>query len=120
VLRVEILWHGFYTVHEKLDEAGRRAHLERVLERADLLALSEGHRREFTAAPELRPVESAFYADLDAGRLPFERVAVFESVPRIGPLELPDDGAEVLMRVFDHPRIEIWRRTDERPGEDGG
>ena len=115
-LRFEILWAGFYTRHEKLDEAGRRAHLGRVLERADLLALSEGHRREFTTAPELRPVESGFYADLDAGRMPFERVATFESVPRIGPLVLRDDGAEVLMRVFDHPRIEIWRRIAEESG----
>ena len=37
----------------------------------------------------------------------------FKSYPRLGPLILRDDGAEVLMRVFDHPRVEIWKRVDE-------
>jgi hypothetical protein len=111
-LRYEILWRDFYDLHERRGDEDRRVHLERVLRRADVLVLSEGHRREFTTAPELRPVESAFYADLDAGRLPFERVQLFEKYPRIGPLVLKDDGAEALIRFFDHPRIEIWRRTE--------
>ncbi|MCA9753724.1 MAG: glycosyltransferase family 39 protein, partial [Gemmatimonadetes bacterium] len=111
MLRVEFLWRGFYTQYETLDAAGRRAHLERLLKRADWLTLSEGHRREFTTSPELRPVESEFYRELDAGRLPFERVAVFETYPRLGPIVLKDDGAEALMRGFDHPRVEIWKRS---------
>jgi hypothetical protein len=110
--RVEILWRGFYTVHERRDEAERRNHLDRILARADVLVLSEGHRVEFTTAPELRPIESAFYADLDAGRLPFEKVAEFANPPRLGPLVLDDRRSEVLMRVFDHPRIEIWRKRE--------
>jgi hypothetical protein len=112
-LRYEILWRDFYDLHERRSAEDRAEHLERVLRRADVLVLSEGHRREFTTAPELRPVESAFYADLDAGRLPFERVTVFESHPRVGPLVLKDDDAEALIRFFDHPRIEIWRRVEE-------
>jgi hypothetical protein len=110
-LRYEILWRDFYDLHERRTDDERVLHLDRVLRRTDLLVLSEGHRREFTAAPELRPVESRFYADLDAGKLPFERVQVFETYPRIGPLVLKDDGAEALIRFFDHPRIEIWRRV---------
>ncbi len=112
LLRWEILWRNFYVGHERASEAERRAHLEQVLRRADWLALSEGHREEFTVAGDARPVESAFYADLDAGRLPFRRVKEFKAWPRLGPLVLRDDGAEYLMRVFDHPRIEIWRRTE--------
>jgi hypothetical protein len=111
-LRYEILWRGFYAIHERLDDDARRGHIEDVLRRADILVLSEGHREEFTTAG-LRPVEAKFYADLDAGNLPFEKVRVFKTYPRLGPLVLPDDGAEVLMRIFDHPRIEIWRRTGE-------
>lgn len=115
-LNYELLWRNFYTGHEQADEATRREHIERTLRRADWLALSEGHRAEFTASPELRPVESQFYADLDSGRLGFERVIEFKSYPRLGPFVLPDDGAEVLMRIFDHPRIEIWRRADDGAG----
>ncbi len=113
-LRYEILWSRFYTGHERSSEADRRAHLDRILERCDWLVLSEGHRVEFTTAPELRPVESRFYAELDAGLLPFEKVIEFVNPPRLGPLVLSDRGAEVLFRVFDHPSIEIWRRTEPR------
>jgi 4-amino-4-deoxy-L-arabinose transferase-like glycosyltransferase len=114
-LRYEFLWRGprgFYD-YEKSDDAAREAQLDRVLDRADWLALSEGHRVEFTVAGEARPVESSFYADLDSGRLPFRKVQEFKSYPRLGPLLLKDDGAEVLMRVFDHPRVEIWRRVED-------
>jgi hypothetical protein len=111
-LRYELLWEGFYARHERASEEERRAHLDAVLRRCTWLALSEGHRAEFTAAPELRPVESAFYRALDAGELPFRKVAEFKSYPRLGPLVLRDDGAEVLMRVFDHPRVEIWKRVE--------
>jgi hypothetical protein len=109
-MRVEILWRGFYQIHERLDESERRRRLFDVLDRADWLALSEGHRAEFTAAPELRPVEAAFYGDLDAGKLAFEKVAEFKSYPALGRWTMKDDGAEVLFRVFDHPRVEIWRK----------
>jgi len=111
-LRWEILWRGYYAVHERSDESARRRHVIRVMEHADWLALSEGHRASFTAAPELRPVESAFYRHLDEGTLPFEKVKEFKSYPRLGPWTMRDDGAEVLFRVFDHPRIEIWRRIE--------
>jgi hypothetical protein len=113
VLRWDILWRGFYLVHERASEDERRAHLEAMLQRADWLALSEGHRTEFTTSPELRPVESAFYADLDAGRLPFRLVREFRTEPHLGPLVLPDDGAEVLFRTFDHPTIQVWKRVEE-------
>lgn len=111
-LRYELLWRGFYSVHEMLSDADRRAHIDRVLHRATWLVLSEGHRAEFTAAPDLRPVESAFYASLDSGTAGFHKVTEFKRYPRLGPLVLKDDGAEVLMRVFDHPRIEIWKRNE--------
>ncbi len=110
-MRTDILWRNFYSVHERRTETERRAHLDEMLAKADWIALSEGHRAEYTAAGARRPVESCFYEDLDAGRLPFRIEATFKSHPRLGPFVLSDDRAEVLMRVFDHPRIEIWRRV---------
>ena len=109
-LRYEILWPGFYQIYEHKTDDERRAHLLEILQDVDWLALSEGHRAEFTAAPDLRPVEAAFYRDLDTGVFPFEKVREFKSYPRLGRWTLKDDGAEVLFRVFDHPRVEVWRR----------
>lgn len=111
-LDYEILWRNYYVAYERGDEAARRAHIVAVMDRAQWLALSEGHRTSFTTAPELRPVESAFYRYLDDGTLPFEKVQEFASYPRLGPWTFPDDGAEILFRIFDHPRIEIWKRRE--------
>jgi hypothetical protein len=114
-LRTEILWRNFYSVHERRSEEERRQYLEEMLDQASLIVLSEGHRIEFTKAGALRPVESEFYRNLDAGRLPFKKVARFRNEPSLGPYEFPDRGSETLMRVFDHPRMEIWRRIPD-PG----
>ncbi len=111
-LRYEILWKNYYVGHERSTDDQRRQHIVEVMDRADWLALSEGHRRSYTAAPELRPVESAFYRYLDDGTLPFEKVREFAVYPRLGPWTFRDDGAEILFRIFDHPRIEIWRRRE--------
>lgn len=112
-LRYQLLWNGFYVIHEKRSPEERQLHVQETLARTDVLVLSEGHRAEFLGAGELRPVERSFYEDLDAGKLPFSKVKEFKTYPGLGPWIFPDDGAEVLMRVFDHPRIEIWRRTRE-------
>ena len=109
-LHYEILWRNYYVGYERGDEAARRRHIMDVMDRADWLALSEGHRTSFTTAPELRPVESAFYRYLDDGTLPFEKVEEFASYPKLGPWTFRDDGAEILFRIFDHPKVEIWRR----------
>lgn len=118
VARSEILWRNFYVEHERRTDEERRAHLNAILGRADWIALSEGHRAEYEAAGALRPVETEFYTALDAGRLPFEKVATFKTYPHLCSVTLKDDGAEVLMRVFDHPRIDIWKRV--APRDSGG
>jgi 4-amino-4-deoxy-L-arabinose transferase-like glycosyltransferase len=109
-VRTEILWRNFYSVHERRTEEERRAHIQEMLDQANILVLSEGHRIEFTKAGDLRPAEKELYQKLDSGQLPFRRVARYRNEPRLGPFEFSDRGAETLMRVFDHPRIEIWRR----------
>lgn len=112
-LRVEILWRNFYSVHERRNEEERRAHIREMLNQANVLVLSEGHRNEFTKAGALRPAERELYENLDAGRLPFKRVARYRNEPHLGPFTFSDRAAETLMRVFDHPRIEIWRRVPD-------
>ncbi|HET9888010.1 MAG TPA: glycosyltransferase family 39 protein, partial [bacterium] len=114
-LRTEILWRNFYSVHERRSEEERRQYLKEMLDQASLIVLSEGHRTEYTRAGALRPVESEFYRNLDEGKLPFKKVARFRNEPGLGPYEFPDRGAETLMRVFDHPRMEVWRRIPD-PG----
>ena len=52
-----------------------------------------------------------FYRELRAGRLGYDRAAVFTSYPRLLGVALHDDGAEEAFWVYDHPRVEIYERT---------
>ena len=57
------------------------------------------------------PLMTRFYDELFAGRLPFKRVATFESYPSLLGLELRDRRAEEAFWVYDHPPVTIFRRT---------
>jgi YYY domain-containing protein len=64
-----------------------------------------------TRIPEVFPMSRAYYSALFDGRLGFELAADFSSYPSLGPLKLPDDGAEEQFTVYDHPRVLLFRRT---------
>jgi YYY domain-containing protein len=53
-----------------------------------------------------------YYAALDDGRLGFERVATFRTAPSLFGIELDDRGSEEAFRVYDHPEVRIWRKTE--------
>jgi hypothetical protein len=54
-----------------------------------------------------------FYRELFAGRLGFAPTARFTSEPRLLGVTLDDLGAEEAFSVYDHPRVELFRR--DRP-----
>ncbi|CAN5589809.1 hypothetical protein BH10ACT1_BH10ACT1_15040 [soil metagenome] len=58
-------------------------------------------------APVLR-----YYDALADGSLGFERVASFSSGPELLGLSIADDGSEEAFRVYDHPPVGIWQKTD--------
>lgn len=61
--------------------------------------------------PDRFPLMTRFYEELFAGRLPFERVATFESYPSLLGFELRDRRAEEAFWVYDHAPVTIFRRT---------
>ncbi|HEY7368750.1 MAG TPA: DUF2298 domain-containing protein, partial [Thermoanaerobaculia bacterium] len=66
-----------------------------------------------TRIPAAFPVMHAYYRALFDGRLGFRLAADFHSYPRLGPLEFPDDGADESFTVYDHPRVLLFRKTEE-------
>lgn len=62
--------------------------------------------------PMRYPAVINFYDALFSGELGFELVAEFTSYPHVLGIPLPDQGAEEAWHVYDHNRVQIFRRTD--------
>jgi hypothetical protein len=54
------------------------------------------------------------YQDLFDGKLGFEMVQTFKVYPSLFGLTIHDEAAEFSFRLFDHPRVYVFRRTAPR------
>lgn len=82
------------------------------LRQADYLILSSN--RLYDSIPRLPiryPMTIRYYDLLFAGKLGFERVAEFSVYPTLFGISLPDQSAEESFSVYDHPRVQIFRKT---------
>ncbi len=84
--------------------------LKNEIEKADYIFIPS--RRIFANHPkQTYPVLNKYYEDLFSGKLGFEKVAEFESFPKIFQWKFPDEGAEETWTVFDHPVIRIYKKV---------
>lgn len=84
-----------------------------MLDRVDYIILSSN--RLYDSIPRLPmryPMTVKYYDALFAGELGFERAAEFTSYPKLLGIEFPDQGAEEAFSVYDHPRVQIFRKTE--------
>lgn len=82
------------------------------LSNADYVVLSSN--RLYDSIPRLPsryPMTSRYYELLFTGKLGFERIAEFTSYPTFLGLQLPDQIAEESFTVYDHPRVQIFKKT---------
>ena len=94
------------------DDATKLRTLYERLAAADVYVLSSPRAWNTVGRmPDRFPLMTRFYADLFGGRLPFERIARFESYPSLLGLELHDRRAEEAWWVYDHPPVLVYRRT---------
>lgn len=77
-------------------------------------------RRIFANHPkQTYPILNQYYDDLFSGKLGFEKMAEFESFPKIKfqvasykfQVNFPDEQAEETWTVFDHPVIRIYKKV---------
>ncbi|HEY5903245.1 MAG TPA: glycosyltransferase family 39 protein, partial [Anaerolineales bacterium] len=82
------------------------------LEQADYIVLSSN--RLYGSIPRLPmryPLTSRYYELLFSGKLGFQRVAEFTSYPSLFGISLHDQAAEESFSVYDHPRVQIFKKT---------
>ncbi len=85
-----------------------------LLDRSQYIVLSSN--RLYDSIPRLPmryPMTVNYYNALFDGTLGFERVAEFTSYPGILGWEIPDQSSEEAFSVYDHPRVQIFRKTEQ-------
>ena len=88
-----------------------KSHIRSNLAGADYIIVSEWYYHSFCNhyAPKLAPVQYNFYKELFAGNLNYKLIKIFNSSPNLFGKALNDDKAELLFKVFDHPKIFIFK-----------
>ncbi len=103
--QVEMKWYD-----EDTEEKRQRAFL--WLEETDYIVLSSN--RLYASIPLLPlryPMTVVYYKSLFDGTLGFEKIADFTSYPELCGISIPDQSAEESFTVYDHPRVQIFKKT---------
>jgi 4-amino-4-deoxy-L-arabinose transferase-like glycosyltransferase len=94
------------------DTPAKLASLIAKLDVTDYVILSSNRlSASIPRLPMRYPMTTKFYHLLLSENLGFRRIAQFTSYPRLGPLQLPDQGAEEAFSVYDHAPVQIFRKT---------
>lgn len=89
----------------------KRKHIEARLAAVDWIVIDDVYVEFYEHLPEAEHrVVKQYYRDLLAGRLGFQLQRSFKVYPALFGREIVDDRAELTFRLFDHPRIYIFRR----------
>ena len=89
----------------------KRQYIARRVALADYIVMDDTYVQFYERLPASEHgVVQQYYDDLFAGRLGFELMRTFKVYPRIGGVDINDDSAELTFRLFDHPRVYVFRR----------
>jgi hypothetical protein len=103
------LYDGRPTPEEK------RQYIERRLALADYIVMDDTYVQFYEHLPASEHgVVKQYYKDLFEGRLGFRLLRTFKVYPRLGGIDINDDGAELTFRLFDHPRVFVFVREIPR------
>jgi hypothetical protein len=104
-------YHGIQVPVFDPDDSTKMRKLYDALADADYYVLSSPRAwNTIGRMPELFPLMTRFYEELEAGRLGFVRAASFTSYPELAGVRLDDLRAEEAFWVYDHPPVRIFRR----------
>lgn len=114
------------------DNADKLTRFVSTLDQADYIFIPTNHQyAQITRVPERYPLTTEYYRELMGcpigediipcyheskpgnyeGRLGFDLVAVFETFPKLGNIEINDEYAEEAFTFYDHPKVFIFKKN---------
>ena len=102
----------------RTDSVDKVFELVRALDEADYVVLSSDRvRGSVTKLEREYPATIRYYELLEGGALGFELAATFSLRPALFGITIDDSRAEESFTVYDHPRVRIFRKTEEWDAE---
>jgi hypothetical protein len=90
----------------------KRAYIASRLSQVDWIVMDDTYTQWYGHLPEGDyGVVKQYYRDLFAGRLGFQLERTFKVYPSLFGHEINDDTAEFSFRLFDHPRVFVFKRV---------
>ena len=100
-----------YLYTDRYDDAEKRRYIDSRLEQVDWIVMDDTYVQWYQHLPESgNAAVKKHYEDLFAGKLGFAQVKTFKVYPSLFGWTIDDDSAELTFRLFDHPRVYIFRR----------
>jgi hypothetical protein len=93
----------------------KRQYIASRLAEADYIVMDDTFLQFYQHLPAAEHAAvKQYYDDLFGGRLGFELMRTFKVYPSLFGVAINDDAAELTFRLFDHPRVFVFRRTEPR------
>jgi 4-amino-4-deoxy-L-arabinose transferase-like glycosyltransferase len=101
-----------FLYNQGVSDEARSAYIKSRLALADYIVIDDTFLQFYQHLPEsTHRVPKQYYDDLFAGRLGFAQIQTFKVYPSLFGVTINDDTAELSFRLFDHPRVYIFRRV---------
>jgi 4-amino-4-deoxy-L-arabinose transferase-like glycosyltransferase len=101
-----------YLYRRDVPEDAKRAYIQSRLSQVDYIVMDDTYLQFYQHLPEgPHAAVKKYYDDLFAGRLGFELMKTFKVYPSLFGVQINDDAAELTFRLFDHPRVFVFKRT---------
>jgi 4-amino-4-deoxy-L-arabinose transferase-like glycosyltransferase len=88
-----------------------RKYIRERLADADYIVMGNEHSEQYAFRPREYPAVVQFFHRLYAEKLGFRLVRTFAVQPALLGMSIDDDRSELTFRLFDHPKVRIFRRV---------
>jgi 4-amino-4-deoxy-L-arabinose transferase-like glycosyltransferase len=107
-----------YLYNRRVTQDEKRAYIASRVAEVDWIVMDDTYLQWYYHLPESDyGAVQQYYRDLFEGRLGFTLDKTFKVYPSLFGYEINDDGSEFSFRLFDHPRIFIFKRAATAPGQ---